>query len=105
MGMTHLQQVFINNLRFYRTKAGFTQVEFATEIEISPNYLNAVENAKNFPSPDILQKMCNTLKILPYQLFLEQPEFSKTQENNECQQVILNIKQEMDIILQKYLQG
>ncbi|WP_296324288.1 helix-turn-helix transcriptional regulator [uncultured Treponema sp.] len=42
--MTHLQQVFINNIRFYRTKANFTQVEFAEEIGLSPNYLNAVEN-------------------------------------------------------------
>jgi len=68
--MTHLQQLFIQNLRIYRTKAGFSQLEFSEKIGISPNYLNAVENGKNFPSPEVLQKMIDSLNILPYQLFL-----------------------------------
>ncbi len=102
--MTHLQQVFINNIRFYRTKANFTQVEFADEIGLSPNYLNAVENGKNFPSADVLQKICDILKISPYQLFLEQPEIIKFNAKTEHQQLILSLKQEIDSILQSYIE-
>ena len=101
--MTHLQQVFINNIRFYRTKANFTQVDFATEIGVTPNYLNAVENGKYFPSPDVLQKMCDSLKLYPYQLFLEQPEMSSMQCKAEYQQLMLSLKQEIDVVLQAYL--
>jgi transcriptional regulator with XRE-family HTH domain len=102
--MTHLQQVFINNIRFYRTKANFTQVEFAEEIGLSPNYLNAVENGRNFPSADSLQKMCDVLKISPYQLFLEQPEITKFNNKTEQQQLILSLKQEIDFLLQLYIE-
>ena len=48
--MTHIQELFITNLRFYRTQNGFSQLSFSEAIDISPNYLNAVENGKNFPS-------------------------------------------------------
>jgi len=101
--MTHLQELFINNIRFYRTKANFTQIDFAAEIEVSPNYLNAVENGKYFPSPDVLQRMCDSLELSPYQLFLEQPEISNLQNKAEYQQTIMSMKQEIDALLQKYL--
>ena len=42
-------------------------------VNISPNYLNAVENGKNFPSPEVIQHICDNLEIMPYQLFLECP--------------------------------
>ena len=101
--MTHLQKVFINNLRFYRTNANFTQVDFAAEIEVSPNYLNAVEIGKYFPSPDVLQKMCDALHLSPYQLFLEQPEVANMQDKAEYQQALVSLKQEVDALFQMYL--
>lgn len=102
--MTHLQEVFIKNIRFYRTKANFTQIDFATEIEVSPNYLNAVENGKYFPSPDVLQKMCDALRLSPYQLFLEQPEFSNMHDKSEYKQVVVGLKQEIEALFRSYLQ-
>lgn len=71
--MTHFQDVFINNLRFYRTKREISQLKFSEMIDITPNYLNAVENGKNFPSPEVIQRISDTLEISPYQLFLEHP--------------------------------
>ncbi len=72
--MTHIQEIFIKNLRFLRSKAGFSQLEFSEKIGLSPNYLNAVENGKNFPSVEVLQKIIDVLGIMPYQLFLERPD-------------------------------
>ncbi len=72
--MTHIQEIFITNLRFLRSKAGFSQLEFSEKIGLSPNYLNAVENGKNFPSVEVLQKIIDVLGIMPYQLFLERPD-------------------------------
>ncbi|MDR0599401.1 MAG: helix-turn-helix domain-containing protein [Treponema sp.] len=73
MPMTHVQELFIRNLRFLRNKKNISQVKLSEMVNISPNYLNAVENGKNFPSPEVLQHISDSLGILPYQLFLEQP--------------------------------
>ena len=78
--MTHFQEIFIKNLRFFRNKLGFSQLEFSEKIGLSPNYLNAVENGKNFPSVEVIQKIIDVLGIMPYQLFLEQPS-EKTPSN------------------------
>ena len=69
--MTHFQMIFIKNLRFYRTKAGLSQLALSEKINLSPNYLNAVENGKNFPSPEVIQNILDVCNIMPYQLFLE----------------------------------
>lgn len=95
--MTHLQENFISNLRFYRASKGFSQVEFSEKIGISPNYLNAVENGKNFPSVEVLQKIADVLKILPYQLFLEVP--LENSENIKSKQVLMELKQKICSII------
>jgi transcriptional regulator with XRE-family HTH domain len=71
--MTHFQEIFIENLRFWRKKRGISQLKLSEMINISPNYLNAVENGKNFPSPEVIQHISETLELMPYQLFLENP--------------------------------
>jgi transcriptional regulator with XRE-family HTH domain len=110
--MTHFQELFIKNLRYYRKKKGISQLAFSEKIEISPNYLNAVENGKNFPSPDVIQTILDILDIQPYQLFLEQPieaGFGKTQKKEVLVQELMNIRQkligEIDTIIKKYESG
>ena len=71
--MTHFQKLFIENLRFWRKKRGISQLKLSEMVNISPNYLNAVENGKNFPSPEIIQHISDILELMPYQLFLEHP--------------------------------
>jgi transcriptional regulator with XRE-family HTH domain len=105
--MTSLQETFIRNLRFFRTKRGFSQLKFSELISISPNYLNAVENGRNFPSPEVLQNIANALNVFPYQLFLEQPADRPGQmENTTLIQELTLIKQklihEMDELIEKY---
>ncbi len=104
--MTHLQQLFINNIRYYRNKAGYSQLAFSEKIGLSPNYLNAVENGKNFPSPEVLQRMIDVLGILPYELFLEQPTLcQKDSPKVETIQLLTELRQQMldnfDTILKK----
>ena len=106
--MTHFQEIFIKNLRLYRTSAGFSQLAFSDKINLSPNYLNAVENGKNFPSPDVIQKILDVLNLMPYQLFLENPDISaKSSTNQKLIQIASELKQnisiEMDDVVEKYL--
>ena len=78
-------------------------------VNISPNYLNAVENGKNFPSLDVLQRIIDVLDVLPYQLFLEHPGKTKTAKHSEGSalfQELTYLKQqinrEFDKTIQKY---
>jgi len=102
--MTNFQEIFIKNLRFWRKKRGISQLKLSEMVNISPNYLNAVENGKNFPSPEVIQNISESLEILPYQLFLEYPE--EEAPVNKIASDLIAVKQhlikEINDILQKY---
>ena len=103
--MTYFQAKFIENLRFWRKKRGLSQLKLSEMVNISPNYLNAVENGKNFPSPEIIQIISDILEILPYQLFLEHPA-ETAPVNNTMVSELLAVKQrlnmEIDFLINKY---
>jgi transcriptional regulator with XRE-family HTH domain len=107
--MTHFQEIFIKNLRYFRKKRAISQLAFSEKIGISPNYLNAVENGKNFPSPDVIQAILDTLEIRPYQLFLEhliEVEAGQNPKKEILVQELMEIRQklinEIDNIIKKY---
>ena len=60
-------------------------------VNISPNYLNAVENGKNFPSPEVIQHICYSLGLMPYQLFLEYP--AEAVQDNAMVKDMMEMKQ------------
>ncbi|WP_294431695.1 helix-turn-helix domain-containing protein [uncultured Treponema sp.] len=105
--MTHVQEIFIKNLRYYRNTAGFSQLAFSEKIGLSPNYLNAVENGKNFPSTEVIQKMIDALNIMPYQLFLEEPKSANQADSREMLQLANNLKKnlttQIDNFIEKHL--
>ena len=103
--MTHVQEIFIKNLRHYRNAAGFSQLAFSEKIGLSPNYLNAIENGKNFPSTEVIQKMVDVLNIMPYQLFLEKPESSNQATSREIVQLANNLKQDLTAQIDKFIEG
>ncbi len=74
------QKIFINNLKAYRKKAGFTQTQLAVLIDKSFNYINGIECGVSFPPPDVIDKISEVLKIKPIQLF----------DENGCKQNIIN---------------
>ena len=78
-------------------------------VEITPNYLNAVENGKNFPSPEVIQRIADILDVPPYRLFLEypvKPNIRKINEKNLLLQELTYLKQqfshEFDKVIKKY---
>ena len=104
--MTHFQEIFIENLRFWRKKRGISQLKLSEMVNISPNYLNAVENGKNFPSPEVIQNISDNLEILPYQLFLESPFEAASLTDNTIILELMGIEQrlvkEINDLIQKY---
>jgi transcriptional regulator with XRE-family HTH domain len=105
--MTHFQELFVQNLRFYRKKKRISQLKFSELINVSPNYFNAVENGRNFPSPEVIQSISDTLGILPCQLFLESPAEREDLERGEeiirdLTQVKQRLVKEVDDIIRKF---
>ena len=103
--MTRFEELFIKNLRTLRTQKGLNGLRFARLAGISPNYLNAVEHGKNFPSPEVLQRMADVLGVAPYQLFLDSPTGTAPPELAALIQELVGIKQqfiqEMDEIIMR----
>ena len=69
-------------------------------VDITPNYLNAIENGKNFPSPEVVQRIIDVLGILPYQLFLEYPGTPNMENQNEKGLLL----QELTYLKQQFIQ-
>lgn len=64
-------------------------------IDLTPNYLNAIENGKYFPSPEVIDRICEKLQLLPYQLFLEKPEnlaYKNNSRNIYVSKALVNLK-------------
>lgn len=79
-----IQQIFINNLKSYRKKAGYTQAQLAILIDKSFNYINGIECGASFPPPNVIDKIAEALKIKTIQLF----------DENGCQENIINFDKE-----------
>ncbi len=60
---------FGKTIKLFRTSKGLTQVEVATSLDISPEYLSKLENDAKRPSMVLLAKMSEVLEI-PLQLLL-----------------------------------
>ena len=52
-----------NKIKSFRQKLGLQAKKLAEQINISPSYLNLIENGKRNVDADLLIKICNELRI------------------------------------------
>ena len=67
--MVSIREILALNLKEYRRKSGFTQEKLAEKAGISANYLSMVEISRKFPTPEMLDRIAQTLNIQTFQLF------------------------------------
>lgn len=53
-----------------RKRHGYTQEKLAELADIEIPSLSNIENAKNYPNSETLEKLCNALSLSPYELFM-----------------------------------
>jgi transcriptional regulator with XRE-family HTH domain len=58
-------------LKVFREKAGFTQVELARRIKMAPQNLSSIENGRLKPWPKVKCKLARVLKVTESELFPE----------------------------------
>jgi transcriptional regulator with XRE-family HTH domain len=64
-----IREILALNLKENRQKCGFTQEKLAEKAGISANYLSMIEVSRKFPTPEMLDRLANALKIETFQLF------------------------------------
>jgi transcriptional regulator with XRE-family HTH domain len=64
-----LKQVFVQNLKEFRKKEGFSQMKLAEYCNTTTSYIGHIETGLKFPSMDMIEKMAEILRIEPYLFF------------------------------------
>lgn len=85
--MSQYQALFIENLKYYRNKKGFSQAKLAELCECGTGTIGSIESARQNPSFDLLFKISEKLEIHPADLFLR----DSSKNNNEIKAHIEHI--------------
>ena len=82
-----LRVILAENIKKYRKRRGWNQLFLSEKIEISANYLSAVETGKGWVTPLTLVKLAKALDIEVFELFLPIVPVSSTQSENEAEKM------------------
>lgn len=66
----HIKSLFSRNLKRLRTTANLSQLNLATDAELTHNFINDIENGKKWVSAETIAKLAIALKAEPYQFFI-----------------------------------
>lgn len=61
---------FFDNLIFYRTQKGLSQLELSAICDCGKSTISGIESGKTFPSYDLIFRLAYALEIHPADLFL-----------------------------------
>lgn len=76
-----VMQIFAQNLKKYRTNAGFTQKQLSERLEISQKHLSFLETGTQFASASLIDKICDELKISCGDLFSSEKDVNVKEVN------------------------
>ena len=64
-----LQDIFINNLKFYRKSANYSQESLSAKLGKGTKYINKIESGISFPTIQVIEEIAEVLGIKADQLF------------------------------------
>lgn len=67
--MTNIRDVLAKNMKAYRSAMGLSQAKLAEKVDTSTHYIGMIEVKKNFPSPEMLERIAAALGIDTMDLF------------------------------------
>jgi transcriptional regulator with XRE-family HTH domain len=71
--MLNLREILANNLKENRRKRGISQAKLAEKAGISTQYIAMIELSRQFPTPEVLERIAAALGIEAYELFAVPP--------------------------------
>lgn len=65
----NIKELFGQKIKEYRKKNDLTQAQLAELVNIDGKHISCIENGKNFPSADLIERLSNILKVEPKDFF------------------------------------
>lgn len=98
--MKDLVQIIAENVKYYRSQTGLSQMKLAIKLDMAPSYLAEIETSKQLPSLHIIEKLSKEFGILPFQLLYPQELSNEYISNNpDYTRALIDIKNQINTIL------
>jgi transcriptional regulator with XRE-family HTH domain len=100
-----IKAVLGKNIKFLRSRRGFTQAVLAEKADISIIFLSSVERGTKYPKPDVLGRIANALEVEVFELFRGDmvPSDSKELINQLSEDIKAKINLSVADIFKQYL--
>jgi transcriptional regulator with XRE-family HTH domain len=92
----NLLEILAENVKYYRSKTGLSQLNFAMRINISPFYLNDIESGRQYASLKMLERLAKEFRIEPYQLLLPKDIIPEQSVLTEYENELRTLKEQID---------
>jgi len=102
--MANLRDILADNLRENRRKGGFSQAKLAEKAGISTQYIAMIELSRQFPTPEVLERIAAALGIEAHELFTVPPSPESSIERLH-KDIIREIREVIVEVLEKALAG
>ncbi len=79
---------FALNLKNIRKSRKLTQEQLAERVGVDFRYISYLENARSFPSCELVEKLVNALNVEYSELFMYEKEFSRSELEKNILQII-----------------
>jgi transcriptional regulator with XRE-family HTH domain len=95
--MISIRNILASNLKENRRKWGITQSKLAERAEVSTQYIAMIELSRQYPTPEVLERIASALGIEAYQLFSVPPSPESSMERlhkdiiKEIREVIVEV--------------
>ena len=95
--MISLRGILADNLKAYRRKCKISQSKLAEKAGISTQYIAMIELSRQFPTPEVIERIAKALNIEAYELFSVPPSPENAMERlhkdiiKEIRQVIIEV--------------
>lgn len=67
--MVNIKNLFGWKIKEYRKKKNLTQAQLAELVNVDDKHISCIESGKNFPSPDLIERLATYLDVEPKDLF------------------------------------
>ncbi len=85
--MSNIKNLFGKKVKECRKKRNMTQADLAEATGVDDKHISCIENGKNFPSADLIDRLADALKVEPKDFF----EFYHLQNEKDLKSDILSM--------------
>ena len=100
--MSSLRGILAGNLKAYRRKCKISQAKLAEKAGISTQYIAMIELSRQFPTPEVMDRIAKALDIETHELFSVPPSPEKAMERLQ-KEIIKEIRQVIVEVVEKAL--